>query len=168
MWGGGIHFPWYDTGHIENIASNNSSSVACVFVTAVTFLPSRCLATLGDTLSLIRHGPRWKQRVQHFFSCCVCVRYRGNVSTTLTRLVASLYNLGTDSIENTLPPAYLLVFAEIISSTLKMEAICSSETSVATQQTTRRHIPEDDTLHNHRCGNLKSYTLLINFTVIML
>jgi hypothetical protein len=22
---------------------------------------------------------------------------------------------------------------------------------------TRRHIPEDDTLHNHRCENLKSY-----------
>jgi hypothetical protein len=43
--------------------------------------------------------------------------------------------------------AYLLVFAEIISSTLKMEAICSPETSVTTQQTTRRHIPEDDTLH---------------------
>jgi hypothetical protein len=34
-----------------------------------------------------------------------------------------------------------------------MEAICSSEMSVATQQTARRHIPEDDTLHNHRCGN---------------
>jgi hypothetical protein len=45
-----------------------------------------------------------------------------------------------------LPPAYLLVLAEIISSTLKMEAISSSETSVATQQTTRHHIPEDDTL----------------------
>jgi hypothetical protein len=28
-----------------------------------------------------------------------------------------------------------------------MEAIGSSETSVATQRTTRRHIPEDDTLH---------------------
>jgi hypothetical protein len=45
-----------------------------------------------------------------------------------------------------LPPAYLLVLAETIYLTLKMEAICSSETSVATQQTTRRHIPEDDTL----------------------
>jgi hypothetical protein len=50
-----------------------------------------------------------------------------------------------------------MVLAEIISSTLKMEAICSSETSVETQHTTRRHIPEDDTLHNHRCENLKSY-----------
>jgi hypothetical protein len=37
-------------------------------------------------------------------------------------------------------------FAEPISSTLKMEAICSSETSVDTQQTTRRHIPKYDTL----------------------
>jgi hypothetical protein len=34
-------------------------------------------------------------------------------------------------------------FAEPISLTLKMEAICSSETSVITQHTTRRHIPED-------------------------
>jgi hypothetical protein len=38
-----------------------------------------------------------------------------------------------------------------------MEAISSSETSGASQRTTRRHIPEDDTLHNHRCENLKSY-----------
>jgi hypothetical protein len=38
--------------------------------------------------------------------------------------------------------------AKLISPTLKMEAICSSETSVDTQRTTRRHIPEDDTLHS--------------------
>jgi hypothetical protein len=37
-----------------------------------------------------------------------------------------------------------------------MEAICSSETSVETQRTTRDHIPEDDTLHNHSCENLES------------
>jgi hypothetical protein len=37
-----------------------------------------------------------------------------------------------------------------------MEAICSSETSVDTQRTTLRYIPEDGTLHNHRCENLKS------------
>jgi hypothetical protein len=47
--------------------------------------------------------------------------------------------------------------AEVIFSTLKMEAICSSETSVDTQLTTRRYFPEDGTLHNHRCENLKSY-----------
>jgi hypothetical protein len=36
--------------------------------------------------------------------------------------------------------------AENIPSTLKMEAICSSETSVDTRRTTRRYIPEVDTL----------------------
>jgi hypothetical protein len=40
------YLSWYDTGHIENDASNNYSSVACVFVAAVTFLPSRCLASI--------------------------------------------------------------------------------------------------------------------------
>jgi hypothetical protein len=40
-------------------------------------------------------------------------------------------------------------------STLKMEAIRSSETSVHTRST-RRHIPEDGILHSHRRENLKS------------
>jgi hypothetical protein len=43
------------------------------------------------------------------------------------------------------------------STTLKMEAIRSSETSGTTKRTTRRHIPEEDTLQNHHCENLKSY-----------
>jgi hypothetical protein len=45
------------------------------------------------------------------------------------------------------------------SSTLKMEAIRSSETSGTTLRTTRRHIPDDDTLQYHRCENLKSYNV---------
>jgi hypothetical protein len=44
------YFPWYDTGHIEIDESNNSPIVACIFVTAGTFLPSRCLATIGGFL----------------------------------------------------------------------------------------------------------------------
>jgi hypothetical protein len=41
-----------------------------------------------------------------------------------------------------------------------MEAIRSSETSGTTQRTTRRHIPEENTLQNHRCENLKSYIVV--------
>jgi hypothetical protein len=44
------YFHWYDKDHTQKEASNNSSVVACVFVTAVTFLPSRCLAAIGGFL----------------------------------------------------------------------------------------------------------------------
>jgi hypothetical protein len=45
--------------------------------------------------------------------------------------------------------------------TLKMEAIRTSETSVHSPTTTRRHTPEDDILHSHRHENLKSYNIVI-------
>jgi hypothetical protein len=41
-----------------------------------------------------------------------------------------------------------------------MEAIGSSETSVATQRTTRRHIPEDDTLHLYLIVYIYNITFL--------
>jgi hypothetical protein len=50
-----------------------------------------------------------------------------------------------------------LVSCSAYSSTLKMEAIFSFETSVDFQRTTQRYIPGGSTLHNHRCENLKSY-----------
>jgi hypothetical protein len=46
---------------------------------------------------------------------------------------------------------------------LKMEAICFSETSVDSQRTTWRYIPEDGTLHNHCCENFDSYIYRILF-----
>jgi hypothetical protein len=45
----------------------------------------------------------------------------------------------------------------INSPTLKMEAICSSETSFENHRITPRHIPEDDTLYNHHCENIKPH-----------
>jgi hypothetical protein len=39
------------------------------------------LGRTNHLLSLIRHGPHRKRSVQQFFYCCVCIRYRGNVST---------------------------------------------------------------------------------------
>jgi predicted metal-binding protein len=65
------------------------------------------------------------------------------------------------------PATCLLVGLLDFSSTLKMEALCSSETSVATQVATRRHIPEDDTLHNHRCKNLKSYIIYLSTCLLL-
>jgi hypothetical protein len=34
------------------------------------------------------------------------------------------------------------------------------ETVELKQRTTQHHIPEDDTLHNHHCENLKSYNIV--------
>jgi hypothetical protein len=47
-------------------------------------------------------------------------------------------------------------------STLKMEALCSSEVSAHTRST-RRHIPEDGILHSHRRENFKCYMMEILF-----
>jgi hypothetical protein len=45
------YVPLYDTGHIENDASDDYSIVAFVFITPVTCLPSRCLATMRGTFT---------------------------------------------------------------------------------------------------------------------
>jgi hypothetical protein len=54
------------------------------FYTTASNKTKRKQEVLGRTnrlLSLIRHRPHWKQRVQQFFYCCVCILYRCNVST---------------------------------------------------------------------------------------
>jgi hypothetical protein len=45
---------------------------------------------------------------------------------------------------------------------LKIEAICFCETSVDLHLTTRRYIPEDRTLHNHRFEILKSHIFILS------
>jgi hypothetical protein len=61
--------------------------------------------------------------------------------------------------EPCLPPAFTQISYAAYSSTLKIEAICSPETSIDFQRITQRYLPEDITLHNHNCENLKSYKL---------
>jgi hypothetical protein len=56
-----------------------------------------------------------------------------------------------------MPPAFTLISCLACSSTLEREVTWSSETLVDFQRTTLHYIPEDRTLHNHRCENLKSY-----------
>jgi hypothetical protein len=58
--------------------------------------------------------------------------------------------------ESLFATCFTLVSCLSYSSTLKMEVTCSSETSVDFRRTTRRYIPEDRALHNHRCENFKS------------
>jgi hypothetical protein len=66
-----------------------------------------------------------------------------------------LRNVGWLSTDNTalynrsLLPAFTLVSCSAYFSTLKMEAVCSSETSVDFQRTTWRYIPEYCTLQEH-------------------
>jgi hypothetical protein len=43
----------------------------------------------------------------------------------------------------------------------------SSETSIVFQRTIRRYIPEDRTLHNHRCENLKSSIIYYSSANVM-
>jgi hypothetical protein len=56
-----------------------------------------------------------------------------------------------------LAPSFILISWLAYSSTLKMKATYSSETSVDFQRTTQRYISEDITLHNHQCENISSY-----------
>jgi hypothetical protein len=58
-------------------------------------------------------------------------------------------------------PAFTLVSCSADSLTLKMKAICPSETSIDFQRNPRRYIPEDSTLYNDRGENLKSYIGII-------
>jgi hypothetical protein len=50
---------------------------------------------------------------------------------------------------------FMLVLCLAHSSTLKMEATCSSETSADFRRSTRHYIPEDSNIHDHRCENFR-------------
>jgi hypothetical protein len=57
-----------------------------------------------------------------------------------------------------LTSAFTLVSCLAYSSTQKIEATCSSETSTEFQRTTQHYVPEAVSPHNLPCANLKSYS----------
>jgi hypothetical protein len=59
------------------------------------------------------------------------------------------------------PLAFTLVSCSAYSRTLKTEAICSFETSVNFQRTTRRYIPEDTFLHKGSISELRTWHSMI-------
>jgi hypothetical protein len=61
------------------------------------------------------------------------------------------------------PLTFTLVSYPACSSTLSVEAICLSESSVNFQRTTQLYIPDASSLHNHCCEALKSYFLFYCF-----
>jgi hypothetical protein len=112
-----------------------------------------------------------QQRLQSFhesfpkqcFGKCLHVRTKFEAICNLIMSIPNLlffqeYHLGYNA-EGACHLFSRWILAQLIFSTLKMEAISSSETSVDTQRTTWRYFPEDGTLHNHWCENLISYTL---------
>jgi hypothetical protein len=70
--------------------------------------------------------------------------------------------------EFSFPPSFTLVSCWAYSSTLKMEATCSSETSVGFQRTTRHYFPEDSTLHSCSATQEMIHLLLIRNLIAVL
>jgi hypothetical protein len=55
-------------------------SIVCPLITNIWVLWKK-KKFWEELLSLIRHGPNWKRCVRQFFYCCMCIRYRSEVST---------------------------------------------------------------------------------------
>jgi hypothetical protein len=72
----------FTAGHVSVMSPTDVTQVQGNFTCSWPFLILKqdFLGRTNRLLCLIRHGPHWKRRAQHFFYC-VCMRYRGNVST---------------------------------------------------------------------------------------
>jgi hypothetical protein len=79
---------------------------------------------------------------------------RCNSTDVSKKYVASIVR-----VEALLATSFILFSCFAYFSTIKTEATYSSETSFDLQRTTRRYIPVDRILHNHRCENFKSYII---------
>jgi hypothetical protein len=75
----------------------------------------------------------------------------------LTDFVLHSFKINRRTTEKAVGTCLTLASFLAYSSILKMEAICSSETSVYFQQIIRRCIAEDRILRNHSCENFKSF-----------
>jgi hypothetical protein len=134
-----------------------------------------CLARISYTVAkpCLQHYLTYPNITQH--PCFSNLKIRENLKSTIlwditpcsplevNRRFGRIYKLHLEGrrISRTrnqrAPNASTLISCSDYFSILKMGAICSSETLVDFQRITRRYIPEDSTLHNHYCENLKCY-----------
>jgi hypothetical protein len=83
-------------------------------------------------------------RKAHYFYGIILL----NTDFPIFNIICSFFNdAASNSYWLNFPPAFTLLSCSTYFSTLKMEATCSSRTSIDFQRTTRRYIPEDRTLH---------------------
>jgi hypothetical protein len=66
---------------LKKVVIRSSETSVHFYPTTRLYIQQEVLGRTNRLLSLKRHGPHWKRRVQQLFCCCVCIRYRGNVST---------------------------------------------------------------------------------------
>jgi hypothetical protein len=85
--------------------------------------------------------------------CCLRICCRGNVFTDSLPSNERIFWLRYSGFRVSCHCIYTYAHIYI----LKTEMIYFSEPSVDFQRTTRHYIPDDRTLHNHNCGNVKSY-----------
>jgi hypothetical protein len=102
-------------------------------------------------------------RVEGVCSAWISVGTRANLTEIFVCLLRTSSNVTSivPCPSLCLPPAFTLVSCSGHSSTLKMEAKCSSETSVDSRRTTRRYIPEIVLFIT--CENLRSYVYWCRF-----
>jgi hypothetical protein len=104
------------------------------------FIFSKILTTTTDLQNFLKNAVFWDVA-----TCRSCVNWRFGGTYCLRLQGRKICERGTK-------------FSRWIQTTLKMEPIRSSETSVHTRSTPR-HIPEDGIIYSHHCENLKSYNI---------
>jgi hypothetical protein len=109
----------------------------------------------------------WRHFTEHYFDTGrLCLRHfirkchpylYVNPSVNVTPELG----LDTSKLARVLLPTCFTLVSCLTYSTLKMEANFHSKRRL-TQQATQRYVPEDKTVHNHRCENFQSYTITVN------
>jgi hypothetical protein len=124
------------------------------FLPATLFLSDTQIYIIYDLLysrkgevSATRSSPRFVTFCTLLHACSFYVTFPSRIQFCHTTYMSTFRrNISPQSSVATACHLLARCFAEPISSTLKMGAICSFETSAETQRTTRRNIPEDDSL----------------------